>query len=151
MANPRLNGNVAHAPVQTKSGPLVRILWKLFEIYYGLLVLIYFAFSMLRGNKKFRVMDKNDKKDLAAARNRLWDLQSQPFGLSHKFCELRDGTRLHYMLSRPDQEIKGKTGLVIFLHGFPGITIFLSLNHVLEAYNLQIVGIYGTHSLKRLI
>jgi pimeloyl-ACP methyl ester carboxylesterase len=54
------------------------------------------------------------------ARVRLWDLSEKPYGLTHEFCELKDGMKLHYVLSRPNIETRGKTGLVIFLHGFPG-------------------------------
>jgi pimeloyl-ACP methyl ester carboxylesterase len=46
-------------------------------------------------------------------------LQKQPLGLNHTFCRLRHGVKLHYVYSRPSVELKGKTGLVIFLHGFP--------------------------------
>lgn len=53
------------------------------------------------------------------ARDSLWNLQEHPFGLKHAFAPLRGHVKLHYVYSRPPKEVKGKTGLVIFIHGFP--------------------------------
>jgi pimeloyl-ACP methyl ester carboxylesterase len=56
------------------------------------------------------------------ARDRLWNLGKQPFGLNHQFLKLRSGFQFHYItndvpntrtIARPDRP------LVILLHGFP--------------------------------
>jgi hypothetical protein len=56
-----------------------------------------------------------------SAQNRIWNLNEHPFGLTHSFFELKDGKKLHYVFSHPEKVVKGKTGLVIFVHGFAGI------------------------------
>jgi hypothetical protein len=53
------------------------------------------------------------------ARDKLWDLEKEPFGLKHRFCTLRGGIRLHYVESLPQTTPSSKTNLVIFVHGFP--------------------------------
>jgi pimeloyl-ACP methyl ester carboxylesterase len=69
------------------------------------------------------------------ARERLWGLSQKPYGLGHEFCTLKDSTKLHYVLSKPAIETKGKTGLVIFLHGFPDS--WHVWNHILRDTNLK--------------
>jgi len=99
-----------------------RLLWILFALFrfsYGTLVLFAFVVRSRLMNRRFRVMDQNDKEQLRAARDRLWNLQKQPLGLKHAFVSLRDHVKLHYVYSRLAKEVKGKTGLVIFIHGFP--------------------------------
>ncbi|KAF2668531.1 alpha/beta-hydrolase [Microthyrium microscopicum] len=112
-------GNGAPIPEKKQFGPWTARAMRLFEIIYGVIAVLVFEWTMWTGKKEFRKMNARDKKDLAAARERLWDLQKQPFGLTHKFCELRDGYKMHYMLSQPEGATAEKVGLVIFLHGYP--------------------------------
>jgi pimeloyl-ACP methyl ester carboxylesterase len=119
MVNGKVSANGAAGAEKKELSSLTLKLWRLFEIAYGWLVLLVFTFQMFRIDKRFRKMSDTDKKELKDARDRLWNLEKQPYGLTHKFCELREGTRLHYVVSKPDKIESGKTALVIFIHGFP--------------------------------
>lgn len=61
-------------------------------------------------------MDLLDER--VTARERLWDLDQRPFGLNHRFCVLRNGTKLHYVESI-QRELSTSSNLIIFLHGYP--------------------------------
>lgn len=53
-----------------------------------------------------------------AARERLWSLDQRPYGLDHRFCTLRNGTKLHYVESVQHNQ-SSPSNLIIFLHGYP--------------------------------
>jgi hypothetical protein len=86
---------------------------------YGMLVYSALFLSAYTSNSRFRRMDGKDRHELQLARKRLWNLQSTPSALEHKFIDIH-GVILHYVLHKPTTEVKGKTPLVIFIHGFPG-------------------------------
>jgi hypothetical protein len=58
------NGNTS-APVTRKQNSVLIALLKFIETCYGLFILAYFAVQMFLANKRFRVMDSIDKKELA--------------------------------------------------------------------------------------
>lgn len=72
------------------------------------------------------------------ARDRLWNLEKRPFGLSHQFLKLRSGFQFHYVtndvprtrtVTRPDRP------LVILLHGFPDS--WAIWRHILQSTDLR--------------
>jgi dipeptidyl aminopeptidase/acylaminoacyl peptidase len=89
---------------------------------YGLFVYSVLLLTAYTSNRKFSYMSANDRRAVQLARRRLWDLQGTPWSLLHKFIEIH-GVTLHYVLHTPEEEVKGSSPLVIFIHGFPGSSL----------------------------
>ncbi|OCK95060.1 alpha/beta-hydrolase [Cenococcum geophilum 1.58] len=119
-----------------------RIIWRVFSLLYGTLVLALFtAFAVLDGSI-FRRPTEKEKKELAIAQQKFWDLSQSPLGLKHKFFSLEDGRKLHYVEKLGTNSSKN---LTVFIHGFPDSWILwqglltssrLSQNSVLVAVDL---------------
>ncbi|KAL4932064.1 alpha/beta fold hydrolase [Aspergillus undulatus] len=63
-------------------------------------------------------LTQEDKKSLATARQRFWDLSKKPIpGFNHDFINLRNGHKLHYIHNK--HAITQPKNLIIFFHGFP--------------------------------
>jgi hypothetical protein len=86
---------------------------------YGLFIYSALFLTAYTANRKFRYMTDNDRHELQLARHQLWDLQTTPWSLLHKFIDIH-GVVLHYVLYKPKADLKESTPLVIFIHGFPG-------------------------------
>ncbi|KIW01234.1 uncharacterized protein PV09_07277 [Verruconis gallopava] len=97
---------------------LSKLVWNSFVFGYGTLVLPAFLLLAFIRKPNFRRLNAEDKKELVAARERLWNLERQPFGLHHRFCVLRCGAKLHYVESI-QREQTSTSNLVIFMHGYP--------------------------------
>ncbi|TID24367.1 abhydrolase domain-containing protein 9 [Venturia nashicola] len=103
----------------TRSDLVVRLLWHAFSFAYGTATLVGFILLAVVRKPSFRRFDNKSRKELAIARDKLWNLDCHPGGLNHRFCTLRNGIKLHYVEALPHNPSAGNTSLVIFLHGFP--------------------------------
>ncbi|KAK0647646.1 Epoxide hydrolase 3 [Lasiodiplodia hormozganensis] len=105
----------------TSSSNLARSLWRGFTLSYGLLVGFVWMLSALRDALFFRRRHKKvTEKELAAARDRIWDLSKPPIpNFTHAFFTTPDESpvTLHYVASAWDAG--PRPNLVVLLHGFP--------------------------------
>ncbi|QDS73636.1 hypothetical protein FKW77_002215 [Venturia effusa] len=107
-------------PKPTTSHRLVaRLLWDAFIFAYGTFNLAQYLLLALLRKSNFRRLDDKGRKELAIARDKLWNLNGHPEGLNHRFCTLRNGVKLHYVEALPLRPTAEQKSLVIFLHGFP--------------------------------
>ncbi|OKL60614.1 hypothetical protein UA08_04188 [Talaromyces atroroseus] len=94
---------------------IIQVVGFLFMIYYWILTVLSGAF--------LRKPTAEYNSELALARDNLWNLSKQPFGLHHRFLSLRDGYKFHYVTntiaSASLSAAASTRPLVIFLHGFP--------------------------------
>ncbi|KAF1816068.1 putative alpha/beta hydrolase [Eremomyces bilateralis CBS 781.70] len=89
-----------------------------FELCYGLYGLSMISLVTILTGEMFRRAKPHEREELADARNNLWSLNKQPFGLKHQFCTLNHGLRLHYVIREPTNKPR-HSNIVIFIHGFP--------------------------------
>ncbi|OCL12390.1 abhydrolase domain-containing protein 9 [Glonium stellatum] len=93
-----------------------KIVWRAFTLLYGTLVLTLFTTFALLDGSLFQRPTEKEKKELAIAQQKFWDLSKSPLGLKHKFFTLKDGCKLHYVEKLGTNSSKN---LTIFIHGFP--------------------------------
>ncbi|OJD36308.1 alpha beta hydrolase [Diplodia corticola] len=109
-------------PKASRSGSkLPRLLWRGFVLSYGLLVGLVWVLSAVRDGLLFQRRSRRvSDKELAGARDRLWDLSKAPIpSFTHAFFTTVDENpvTLHYVASAWDAG--PRPNLVVFLHGFP--------------------------------
>lgn len=90
---------------------------------------------------------KKKKKLMLTARNRLWDLSRDFYGLTHHFLTLHNGFRFHYLCNEPvtSSAASGTNSttattptpkpLLIFIHGFPDS--WAVWRHIVSSKTLQ--------------
>ncbi|KAF1996528.1 alpha/beta-hydrolase [Amniculicola lignicola CBS 123094] len=67
----------------------------------------------------FQGFTSAQKKELAVAQERYWDLATEPIpGFKHAFVTLKNGVRLHYVVNTRAGKTKNKN-VAVFVHGFP--------------------------------
>ncbi|KAF2139618.1 uncharacterized protein K452DRAFT_289618 [Aplosporella prunicola CBS 121167] len=98
--------------------PIKTIAWRSFMYAYGLLAgLLWILKAVLNGSALQRP-SKKAKHELAAARDKLWNLSLEPLpGFKHAFFTTDAGVSLHYVVS--SRPVSSSPNLVILLHGFP--------------------------------
>ncbi|KAF4308204.1 alpha beta hydrolase [Botryosphaeria dothidea] len=121
--SPNRRDRDTHA-VGTKPKPmssLEQTMWNGFMLSYGLLSGLSWILLMLRDGVLFqRRSNRVTDKELADARDRLWNLSTQPIpNFTHAFFTTSDDNpiTLHYVASAWDAG--PRPNLVVLLHGFP--------------------------------
>ncbi|KAF2092334.1 alpha/beta-hydrolase, partial [Saccharata proteae CBS 121410] len=87
-------------------------------IAYGLVIVSLWIGTAIRDGSIFRRPSPQAKKELAAARDKLWNLAKEPLpGFKHAFFTTPAGVKLHYIISTTP--VPPTANLVVFFHGFP--------------------------------
>ncbi|KAF2476913.1 alpha/beta-hydrolase [Lindgomyces ingoldianus] len=133
-----------------------KLAWRSFSFAYGVMNLaVMVAIAGLRDGAFTKRISEEERKELAIAQKKYWDLSSEPIpGFRHAFLMLKSGVKLHYVVNGPVGGAKG-TNVAVFIHGFPdSFALWRALlsspalqNHILVAVDLP--GYGGSDSLQK--
>ncbi|KAF2738831.1 alpha/beta-hydrolase [Polyplosphaeria fusca] len=125
---------------------LADIAWRGFSFAYGVFNFAAMAvIAITRDGALTDRMSQDEKKELALAQKKYWDVDGSPFaGFRHAFYTARNNVQLHYVTNAAPGTKSNK--VIIFIHGFPDSYVLwrdILTSDALSSYTLIAVDLPG--------